>query len=106
MPDNDPERDPDALTFSFDGQTLVGRRGQTLAAALWAAGIRRLRSIRDGGEARGLWCGVGHCYECRVTVDGVHGVRSCLLRLRADLAAYSDDEAPVVGAEGSPGHAG
>lgn len=100
MPHIDREQDPDAVAFSFNGQTLVGRRGQTLAAALWAAGIRQLRP----SEARGLWCGIGHCYECRVTVDGVHGVRSCLLTLRAGLAAYSEDEAPVAG--GGSVHAG
>lgn len=99
MPENDHERDADALTFTFNGQTLAGRRGQTLAAALWAAGIRRLRT----GEARGLWCGIGHCYECGVTVDGVRGVRSCLLPLRAGLAAKSEDTTPAV--EGGSVHA-
>lgn len=82
-----------AVAFRFDGRTLEGRAGDTLAAALWRAGVRALRRSRDLGEARGMWCGVGHCYECRVVVDGVYGVRACLVPLRPGLEAWSESRA-------------
>jgi len=75
------------IAFWFDGRAYAGYAGDTLAAALWRAGIRSLRNSPGLGEARGMWCGVGHCYECRVVVDGVWGVRACLLPIREGLAA-------------------
>lgn len=54
----------------------------TLAAALLAAGALR-RSIT--GEPRGPLCGMGTCFECRVTVDGRPHQRACLLPVRAGM---------------------
>lgn len=54
------------VTFTFDGESYTGREGEPVAAALLAAGVRTLRTSPVQGEARGLYCGIGHCYECRV----------------------------------------
>jgi NADPH-dependent 2,4-dienoyl-CoA reductase/sulfur reductase-like enzyme len=50
---------------------------QTVGAALWAAGVRSWRTTR-GGAPRGLFCGIGVCYDCLATVDGVTGQRVCI----------------------------
>lgn len=68
------------VMFTFNGNTVEGREGDTIAAALWAVGIRALRP----GEA-GLYCGIGHCFACRVVVDGVHDVRGCLVLIRPGM---------------------
>src|SRR5579859_4984663 len=68
------------IEFEFDGVRLEGRRGETLAAALTAAGIREFRITRQG-EARGLFCGMGVCQECLVEVDGVSNQRACMTKL-------------------------
>jgi sarcosine oxidase, subunit alpha len=81
---------PKTVPFRFAGQAFEGRPGDTLAAALWRAGVRGVRRSPHLGEARGMWCGSGHCYECRVVVNGVHGVRACLLALRPGLEAESE----------------
>jgi aerobic-type carbon monoxide dehydrogenase small subunit (CoxS/CutS family) len=67
-------------TFSirFDGEPIDVRRGQTIAAALISAGHRSWRTTRLTGEARGLFCGIGVCYDCLVTVNDVSSVRACL----------------------------
>ncbi len=50
--------------------------GSTVAAAVFAYGaVTFRRSI--GGELRGPLCGMGVCFECRVTIDGVKLSRSC-----------------------------
>ena len=85
------------IPFRFDGRELVGLQGDTLASALWRAGVRVLGQSRDLGEARGLWCGAGHCHACRVVVDGVHGVRACLLPLRPGLSAEPERLGPGDG---------
>lgn len=53
----------------------------TVAAALLSLGITAFR--RDlGGAPRAPICGMGTCHECRVTIDGVTEVRSCLVGVR------------------------
>ena len=59
--------------------------GQTVAAALWAAGVRSWRTTRDGGAPRGLFCGIGTCFDCLVTVDGAANQRACLVPARPGM---------------------
>lgn len=66
------------VTFTFAGRAVTARRGEPIAAALLAAGILALRRSEVSGEPRGIFCGMGVCCECRVTVDGVPGVRACI----------------------------
>jgi predicted molibdopterin-dependent oxidoreductase YjgC len=65
-------------TFTFDGHPIVGRRGEPLAAALIAAGIRVFRTMPRFGDARGGYCMVGRCSDCLVVVNGVPSVRACV----------------------------
>ncbi|MEA2792404.1 MAG: hypothetical protein QOG73_4810, partial [Acetobacteraceae bacterium] len=68
-----------AISFQFDDQRIDALEGETIAAALSAAGITTFRHTRSGAP-RGLFCGVGACFDCLVTVDGRIGQRACLSR--------------------------
>jgi len=70
------------VSITVDGNSLDVLEGEILAAALWANGFIALGHNPSDGSHRGVYCGIGHCYECRVTVDGVEDVRSCLIRVR------------------------
>lgn len=59
------------LTFSFDGEGVEGMAGDSVAAALVAAGITTLRTSPQGGTPRGPFCWMGVCQECTVVIDGV-----------------------------------
>lgn len=74
----DPLDDKKEISFTFDGKTYNGYEGDTIASALLAHGIRTLRVHEESGTPRGIYCNIGHCYECRVTVDDRRGVRACL----------------------------
>lgn len=52
--------------------------GDTIAAALWAANERISRYTPKRCEARGLFCAIGHCSDCLMTVDGVPNTRTCV----------------------------
>jgi sarcosine oxidase subunit alpha len=57
----------------------------TLAAALLNLGVTAFRrDVRR--EARAPLCGMGTCFECRVTVDGVHNTRACLEPVREGMS--------------------
>jgi sarcosine oxidase subunit alpha len=70
------------ISISVDGRSLDVIEGEILAAALWANGFISLGHNPSNGSHRGLYCGIGHCYECRVTLDDVEDIRSCLIRVR------------------------
>lgn len=59
-----------ALAFTFDGRPVRGFAGESVAAALLAAGITTLRRSPRDGAPRGAFCWMGVCQECTVVVDG------------------------------------
>jgi predicted molibdopterin-dependent oxidoreductase YjgC len=65
------------LSISCDGTPLAARAGQTVAAALLAAGRRTFRYTGRHGRPRGLFCGMGVCFDCLVRIDGRPNVRAC-----------------------------
>ncbi len=71
--------DRDDFLISFDGEPVRATPGQTVAAALIASGRPSWRTTRSRGERRGLFCGIGVCFDCLVTVNEVRSLRACLL---------------------------
>jgi predicted molibdopterin-dependent oxidoreductase YjgC len=65
--------------ISFDGREIPFEPGQTIAAALIAAGIRSWRTTRFGTAPRGFFCGIGACYDCLVTINNSPAQRACLV---------------------------
>jgi D-hydroxyproline dehydrogenase subunit alpha len=68
------------LTFTFEGERIEARKGETVAAALAAAGIVAMRRTRNGGE-RGLFCGMGVCQDCLIEIDGTPNRRACMTKV-------------------------
>ncbi|MFE6255740.1 (2Fe-2S)-binding protein [Agromyces sp. NPDC057865] len=64
-----------SIRIAVDGAEVEGREGQTIAGVLIGAGRRTWRTA-DGAE-RGVFCGIGVCQDCILTVNGVEGVRAC-----------------------------
>lgn len=76
------------VTIIIDGVPHPVPADITLAAALLNVGVAAFR--RDlAGSARGPLCGMGTCFECRVTVDGVGNVRSCIEPVREGMSVRS-----------------
>lgn len=67
-----------APTFRFDDRPVPFRPGQTVAAALLADGVRSWRTTRVAGRPRGVFCGIGVCFDCLVSVNGLLNERACL----------------------------
>jgi predicted molibdopterin-dependent oxidoreductase YjgC len=83
--------------FDFDGSRVPFAPGQTIGAALWAHGVRSWRTTRFAGRPRGLFCGIGVCFDCLVEVEGRADRRACLepavdgLVVRSQHGAGRDD---------------
>ena len=75
---------PDMVDVKVNGVPVGVPAGATVAAAVFALGEAAFRrSVR--GELRGPLCGMGICFECRVTVNNVPHVRSCQILCRAGM---------------------
>ncbi len=68
-----------ALEFTFDGSPIPAVPGQSIGAALIAAGHRSWRVTRFAGAPRGIFCGIGICFDCLVTVNDRPNRRACLV---------------------------
>lgn len=80
-----PATGPSRVVIFVNDRPLEVTAGISLAAALWVGGIRALRLDEATGQPRGMYCGIGHCCECRVTLDGMEDVRSCLVQVRSGM---------------------
>jgi predicted molibdopterin-dependent oxidoreductase YjgC len=79
---------PDAVVLSVDGSRVTVPPGATVAAAVALAGRACRRSV--GGDPRGPLCGMGICFECRVTIDGREHRRSCQVLCQTGMAVSTD----------------
>jgi sarcosine oxidase subunit alpha len=69
----------ESVTILINGRKTTCCRGESVHAVLLAAGHRQLRNSKTGGGARGVFCGMGVCYECMVTINGVSNQRACMI---------------------------
>ena len=90
------------VRFTFEGQEIAALEGETVAAALSAAGITTFR-VTATGAPRGLYCGMGACFDCVVTVDGRIGRRACLEKARDGTAVTAAAPDDLVLADFPPG---
>lgn len=65
------------VSISVEGRKLEGQLGQSIAGILLANNYLSWRSTANANAPRGLFCGIGVCFDCLVTVDGVRDVRAC-----------------------------
>lgn len=84
------------IAFTFNGKRIHCTEGLPVAAALMENGIRMIRRCDMTNEARGIFCGIGHCFECRAMIDGIPNQRTCLTLAKNDMIVMSicgdDDE--------------
>lgn len=75
-----------AVTLKVDGQPIRARTGDTVAAAMLAAGLDHCRTTPVTGAPRAPYCLMGVCFDCLVTIDGVGSRQGCLVPVREGMA--------------------
>lgn len=71
--------------LTFEGREIEAREGDSVAAALLAAGVRAIRESVVSGEPRAPYCMMGVCFECLAEIDGVPNRQACMVRVRAGM---------------------
>lgn len=78
------------VTIRFEGREIAARAGESLAAALLAAGERVFRVSPVSGAPRGPFCMMGACFDCLVEIDGMPGHQACMTVVRAGMDVRRD----------------
>ena len=73
------------VTITVDGAPVRAAAGDTVAAALLAAGFDHCRTTPVSGAPRAPYCMMGVCFDCLVTIDGVGNRQGCLVRVREGM---------------------
>lgn len=76
-------------TFTFNDMEFEAWEGDTIASALLANQQRVLRLHEDSQNAKGIYCNIGHCLECRVKVNGQQTVRACITLVEPNMKIES-----------------
>jgi D-hydroxyproline dehydrogenase subunit gamma len=92
----------DPVAITVDGRPVVARAGDTVAAALLAAGIDHCRLTPVSGAPRAPYCLMGVCFDCLVTIDRVGNRQSCLIPVRAGMRVETQRGARAIAAEAQP----
>lgn len=79
------------VTIRINGQPCPAFEGESVHAALLAAGYRTLRRTAKNGEGRGVFCGMGVCYDCLVTIDGRPDQRACMTQVIDRMEIRTDE---------------
>jgi D-hydroxyproline dehydrogenase subunit gamma len=82
-----------SVTMTVNGQPIRAEAGTSVAVALIDAQHYAFRVTRDG-NARGPLCGMGICYECRVTIDDVAHQRACMIQVRDGMRVRTAEQRP------------
>ena len=85
-----------AVVFEFEGRPVEAHEGDTVASALFAAGVSTFSRSFKYHRPRGLLCVEGRCPNCLMTVDGVPNVRACTQRVRPGMRVRHQNAWPSL----------
>ena len=80
----------EVITLFVNGATVTVPEDSTVAAAIVIAGATLFRRSVTG-EPRGPLCGMGICFECRVTINGHTHQKSCQIPCEHGMGVRTDD---------------
>ena len=76
---------PEYVNITIDGKPFKALKGEIIAAALLANGIKLHRYTLKKHGGRGIYCGIGQCTDCVMTVNGVPNVRTCVTQVEEGM---------------------
>lgn len=84
---------PRRITVTLNSKPVSTEQGQSVGAVLMGEGIKAWRTTRNEGKPRGLFCGIGACYDCLVTIDGQPNQRACMVEACDSMNIEGDFDA-------------
>jgi sarcosine oxidase subunit alpha len=85
----------ECVTIVVNGREIEAYEGETVLAALQASGFKALNKSKKLGDPRGALCGMGVCYGCLVSINGVQNQRSCMVEVEDKMEIIIDEAKKV-----------
>jgi sarcosine oxidase subunit alpha len=82
--------DAKSIFFTLNGQNVQAPAGSSVAAAVLSNGVSCFRRSATG-EPRSPLCGMGICFECRLTIDDLPHQKSCQITLTTGMVVQTDE---------------
>jgi predicted molibdopterin-dependent oxidoreductase YjgC len=95
-----PDLGREAVSVTIDGVPVDARAGDSVAAALLAAGHLASRTTALSGAPRGPFCLMGTCFDCLVTIDDRPNQQGCMVTVAAGMRIVAQRGAPAIGGGG------
>lgn len=92
----------ETITFTYQGKKIQAIKGETIAAALHNEGVIELSRSGDKNRPRGLFCAIGKCSSCLMTVDGVPNVRTCITLAQQGMKVEKQTGFPELPSDSKP----
>ena len=93
-------REPEVpVPFTWEGIQLVASAGETVAAALLAAGVEVFRETPVSGAPRAPFCMMGACFDCLVEIDGMPARQACMTEVRDGMVVRRQRGSAEIGHE-------
>ena len=84
------------ISFLFNGREIEAYPTETIAAALHAAGVRKLGQSPEQHRPRGLFCAIGNCSSCFMTVDAEPNMRVCVIKVKPGMRVEEQQGRGVI----------
>ena len=84
----------ETVEMFYNHHPLTCHVGESVASCLLANDIRTIRHHEDDNSPRGIFCNIGHCFECRAEIDGKKNIRTCLTPVQEGMSVISGHSLP------------
>lgn len=85
------------VEITVNQHRLTAYKGEMIAATLIANGIDVFRRTSKYHEPRSIFCGIGQCNDCAMTVNGVPNVRTCITPVEAGMIIQTQEGSGRLG---------
>ena len=73
------------VRIEFEGREIIAQNGDSVAAALLAAGVGYFRELPASDTRRAPFCMIGNCFECLLEIDGQANRQGCMVAVREGM---------------------
>lgn len=87
----DTDETEEDVEVTIDGKKVAAKKGEMIAAVLLANGIKIHRYTAKEHKPRGIYCGIGQCTDCVMTVNGKVNVRTCITPVESGMVIETQD---------------
>ena len=87
--------DGEKFSFTWNGETYLAKKNETIASALFANGIRVFGFHHKDNSPQGIFCANGQCSQCMVIANG-KPVKSCMVPVEEGMVIHPSIGLPVL----------